>query len=131
MPLLPFWGAIARNAITPRFWGAIDFRFYLYVLALGTRTTTLQRAKSIVLLSRYLRGEWGYLDRFWFFSCRAFPNHPICKINVYCICLTFFYLQYFLFYFRVVSLPASDFYSCGKKVGGEKFGVYMGQGETL
>ena len=28
------------------------------------------------------RGEWGYLDRFLFFSCGAFPNHPICKINV-------------------------------------------------
>jgi hypothetical protein len=27
-----------------------------------------------------VRGEWGYLDRF--FSCRAFPNHPIYKINV-------------------------------------------------
>jgi hypothetical protein len=44
------------------------------------------------------RGEWGYLDRFLFLSCRPFPNHPICKINVllyssyFCLSPVFFIL---------------------------------------
>jgi hypothetical protein len=46
----------------------------------------------------YGRGDWGYLDRFLFLSCRPFPNHPICKINVllyssyFCLSPVFFIL---------------------------------------
>jgi hypothetical protein len=32
--------------------------------------------------TNFHREEWGYLDQFLFFSCRAFPNNLICKINV-------------------------------------------------
>ena len=44
------------------------------------------------------------MDRFLFLSCRPFPNHTICKINVLLYSSYFFYLWYYLFYFVVVSL---------------------------
>ena len=54
--------------------------------------------KIIAVNNLPCRGDWGYLDRFLFLSCRPFPNHPICKINVllyssyFCLSPVFFIL---------------------------------------
>jgi hypothetical protein len=48
----------------------------------------------------------------------------------YCIFLTFFYLRYFFFILESLVYPLPIFKVSKKKVGVEKFGVYMGQGDV-